>query len=196
MAATRPRSTRPRAVDGTFASGPEGVSSAHGERVVETSREREPAPPQAVASGCGCGVQREPPDRTEAGLRTLPIVWQRLVTEGMTCPRCAGTQTEVERAVSVLAEVLRPLAIAPTLETRAIDRSDFAAAPEESNRIFVAGRPLEEWIGASTSASECCSVCGANQCRTVDVDGSVFETVPAALIVKAGLIAAASFVDT
>ena len=98
----------------------------------------------------------------------------------MTCPRCAGTQTEVERAVSVLGDALRPLGIEPTLETRALDKSGFEAAPNESNRILIAGRPLEDWIGATASASECCSVCGDNQCRTVEVDGEAFETVPSA----------------
>jgi hypothetical protein len=52
-----------------------------------------------------------------------------------------------------------------------------------------------DWIGATASASECCSVCGANHCRTVEVGGSTFETVPASLIFKAGLAAAASLVD-
>jgi hypothetical protein len=117
------------------------------------------------------------------------------VSEGVTCPRCAGTQIEVERAVTILGEVLRPLGIEPSLETRALDQSDFEADPDESNRIFVADRPLEDWLGATASASECCSVCGVNQCRTVEVDGRAFETVPAPLIIKAGLLAAASFVD-
>lgn len=123
-------------------------------------------------------------------------MWQRLVSEGVTCPRCAGTQTEVERAVTILGEVLRPLGVEPRLETRALDQSDFEAAPAESNRILIAGRPLEDWIGATASTSECCSVCGTNQCRTVEVDGEAFETVPASLIIRAGLVAAASFVDT
>jgi hypothetical protein len=33
---------------------------------------------------------------------------------------------------------------------------------------------------------------GANQCRTVDVDGDRYETIPAMLIVKAGLVAAST----
>jgi len=32
-------------------------------------------------------------------MKELPIVWQRLVKEGSTCPRCHGTGGEVERAV-------------------------------------------------------------------------------------------------
>ena len=137
---------------------------------------------------CGCGPAC---DAGTPAARTLPIVWQRLVSDGETCPRCAGTSSEVERAVAQLAEVLRPLKIEPALETRQLDRAAFEAAPDESNRIFVAGRPLEAWIGATPGASECCSVCGTNQCRTVELGGTSFETVPASLIVKAGLAAAA-----
>jgi uncharacterized protein DUF2703 len=36
-------------------------------------------------------------------LKTLPIVWQRLVKEGSTCPRCGGTLREIERAMDQLA---------------------------------------------------------------------------------------------
>jgi hypothetical protein len=91
--------------------------------------------------------------------------------------------------------VLRPLRIEPTLETLELDTAAFEAGPAESNRIFVAGRPLEAWIGATPGASECCSVCGTNQCRTVELGGRSFETVPTSLIVKAGLIAAAELLD-
>ncbi len=92
----------------------------------------------------------------------------------------------------MLTEALRPLGIDPTLETRVLDRETFEATPSESNRIFIGGRPLEDWIGAAVGASECCSVCGDNQCRTLEVDGARFETTPAAVIVRAGLIAAAA----
>ena len=163
--------------------------------MVRTTGERATGPTAAAPSNCGCERPCEPGGRDDDGVRTLPIVWQRLVSDGVTCPRCAGTQIEVERAVTVLGDALRPLGIEPTLETLALDQSDFEAAPDESNRILVAGRPLEDWIGATASASECCSVCGANQCRTVEVDGRTFETVPASLIIKAGLLAAASLVD-
>jgi hypothetical protein len=158
---------------------------------VNTTRERA-GPTTAASSNCGCGPSCGPVGRDEESVRKLPIVWQRLVSEGVTCPRCAGTETEVEQAVAILGEALRPLGIESTLETRALDRSDFEAAPDESNRIFIAGRPLEDWIGATPGANECCSVCATNQCRTVEVGGTTFETVPASLIIKAGLAAAGS----
>ncbi|MEN7527583.1 DUF2703 domain-containing protein (plasmid) [Cupriavidus basilensis] len=123
-------------------------------------------------------------------MKTLPIVWQRLVSGGETCPRCAGTGDEVERAYRQLREQLMPLGIEPVLETREIDDATFKANPSESNRIWIAGKPMEEWVNASVGSSPCCSVCGDSECRTVDVGGTAYEVVPEDLLVKAGLIAA------
>ncbi len=142
---------------------------------------------------CGCGPSCGPPPATTAAV-TLPIVWQRLVSGGETCPRCGSTQAAVERAVATLTEVLRPLNIEPTLETIGLDQDTFARAPTESNRIWIAGRPLEEWVGAQVSESQCCSVCGDNSCRTLRIDGTTYEGVPESLIVKAGLAAASTLV--
>lgn len=125
-------------------------------------------------------------------LATLPIVWQRLISGGETCPRCGATQEAIQRAVQTLTEVLGPLHIAPTLETMTLDRDSFGEAPSESNRIWVAGQPLEDWVGAQVSASQCSSVCGDHSCRTLDVDGTTYEAVPETLIVKAGVAAAAA----
>ena len=145
--------------------------------------------PQTCGSSCGCSDD-------VARSRALAIVWQRLVTGDSTCPRCATTQQAVERAVAVLAEVLAPLGITPMLKSRSIDREAFERAPGESNRIWIAGRPLEDWLGATVGSSRCCSVCGDYDCRTVEVDGASFEAIPETLIVKAGLLAAASLLAT
>lgn len=147
--------------------------------------------PGTVESGCGCGPKCDTWE-TDRVIR-LKIVWQRLVSdEGETCPRCATTQAAVHQAVETLAEVLGPLGIEPILETRALDLPAFEAAPIESNRIWIAGQPLEAWIGADVGGTRCCTVCGDNDCRTLEVDGTTFEAVPARLIVKAGLAAASS----
>lgn len=123
-------------------------------------------------------------------MKTLPILWQRLVSGGETCSRCAGTGDEVERACQQLREQLGPLGIEPVLETREIDDAAFQANPSESNRVWIAGKPMEEWVNATVGSSPCCSVCGDNECRTVDVGGTRYEVVPVELLVKAGLIAA------
>ena len=132
----------------------------------------------------------------EPEVQTLPIVWQRLVSGGQTCDRCAATHTEVVRAVATLERVLEPLGIEPVLEIRGLDEAAFKEEPSESNRIFIGGRPLEDWLDADVGQSRCCSVCGDSKCRTVEVRGTTFETIPEPLIIKAALRAAADLFDT
>jgi len=123
---------------------------------------------------------------------TLTIRWQRLLDEeGETCPRCGGTQAEVEKAVRLLRRALDPRGIAVRSEERGLTWKDFERDPAASNRIWVAGKPLERWLGAGTGASPCCGACGDNDCRTVTVGGRSYETIPSRLIVSAGLKAAA-----
>lgn len=121
----------------------------------------------------------------------LPIIWQRLVTtaDGKTCPRCDATYQHVQSAVSKLRDMLKPMNIAPTLEVREIDEKSFRKNPSESNRIWIAGSPMEEWLGASIGSSRCCSVCGDTPCRTTELEGTIFEEIPEELILKAALMA-------
>ena len=129
-------------------------------------------------------------------MKSLPILWQRLVSgDGKTCDRCQATFEEMQRAVGKLTEALRPLGIEPTLELKKMDEESFKANPSESNRIWIAGRPMEEWLGASIASSPCCSVCGESECRTVEVEGTVFETIPESLFLKAALVAASQLLD-
>ncbi len=129
-------------------------------------------------------------------MKSLPIVWQRLVTsDGKTCDRCDTTYQEMQRAVRTLAKVLHPLDIQPTLETRQIDEKSFSANPSESNRVWIAGRPMEEWLAGRVGASRCCSVCGESQCRTVEVGGTVFGAIPEKLFLKAALVAASHVLE-
>jgi hypothetical protein len=123
-------------------------------------------------------------------MKTLPILWQRLVTpEGKTCVRCGGTQDAIVQAMPKLQEALRPLGMEPVLETREIDPANFKGKPSESNRIWIAGRSIEDWLNASVGKSTCCSACGAD-CRTLEIENETFETIPEQLILKAALLAA------
>ena len=125
-------------------------------------------------------------------MKPLPIVWRRLVKDGETCDRCGGTYAELQRALSKLQAALRPLGIEPRLETQEIDEAAFRVEPLESNRIWIGGRPLEDWLGATAGRTRCCAACGDADCRTVEVGGRVFETIPENLIVRAALLAAAA----
>lgn len=124
-------------------------------------------------------------------MKFLPIVWQRLVDEtGQTCERCGTTNKEIQKALELLKKALSPLAIEVTFEEREIDQTAFANEPSQSNRVWISGRPLEEWLGSQVGQSPCCDICGDTECRTIEVDTKVYESIPADLIIKAGLIAA------
>jgi anti-sigma factor RsiW len=129
-------------------------------------------------------------------MKNLSITWQRLVDEsGSTCPRCAGTEQEMQRAVERLRAALEPLGVQPVLETREIAPATFMQQPDQSNRIWIGGRPLEDWLGARTGSSRCCDACGDEECRTLEINGASHEVIPEALVVRAGLIAASQLLD-
>jgi anti-sigma factor RsiW len=129
-------------------------------------------------------------------MKNLSITWQRLVDEsGSTCPRCAGTEQEMQRAVERLRAALEPLGVQPVLETREIAPATFMQQPDQSNRIWIGGRPLEDWLGARTGSSRCCDACGDEECRTLEINGASHEVIPEALMVRAGLIAASQMLD-
>lgn len=129
-------------------------------------------------------------------MKSLPIVWQRLVTSGgTTCDRCNTTHQEIQRAVVKLREVLRPLGIEPALEVRELDEKAFKANPSESNRIWIAGRPVEAWLGAGVGSSRCCSACGDSECRTLELGASTFEAIPEELLLRAALLASSQLLE-
>jgi hypothetical protein len=129
-------------------------------------------------------------DGKDTPMQSLPIIWQRLVnSDGKTCDRCDATYQALRRAVTKLKPLLRTLGIQPTIRIKKIDERTFKARPSESNRIWIGGKPMEEWLGARVGNSQCCSVCGEAACRTLQVDGTTFEAIPTRVLVKAVLIA-------
>src|SRR5512139_445901 len=123
-------------------------------------------------------------------MKPMQILWKRLVKGGETCTRCGDTGRELEAAVAKLTAALRPLEIEPLLETQEIDDAAFKANTSESNRVWIAGKPIEEWLGADVGMSRCCSACGDSDCRTLEVGGRTYETIPEEQFIKAGLMAA------
>lgn len=124
-------------------------------------------------------------------MTTLKIRWQRLLDRaGGTCERCGITEVEIEKAVAALKESLSPFGIDVILEKDFLDFDAFIKDPSQSNRIWIDGRPLEEWLEASAGQSPCCRPCGDAECRTIEFEGKRHEAVPESLILKAGLLAA------
>jgi hypothetical protein len=123
-------------------------------------------------------------------MKTLKIQWQRLVIDDQTCQRCGATETEVDKAVQSLKQSLNPLGIEVALDKRTIEQAEFVKNPSKSNLILIGGQSLEDWLQARTGQSSCCGPCGDAECRTIEAQGKIYETIPAELIIKAGLIAA------
>lgn len=147
----------------------------------------------ALLAGCAASA-RGPIGGKE--MKVLQIRWQRLVDEkGRTCDRCGATETSIEEAVAKLTRSLRELGVNVVLEKSALDARTFAGDPLQSNRIWIGGKPIEDWLQASVGKSPCCSTCGDTDCRTVTVDGKTYEEIPAELIVRAGLLAEAQLLQ-
>ncbi|MFO8182887.1 MAG: DUF2703 domain-containing protein [Candidatus Aegiribacteria sp.] len=125
-------------------------------------------------------------------MKKLQIRWQRLVDEqGETCDRCGATEEAIEDAVRKLAGSLSQMDIEVVLKKETLSPPEFSRDPLESNRIWIEGVSLEEWLSATSGQSRCCSTCGDAECRTVTVDGETYEAIPAELIIRAGLLAGA-----
>ena len=130
-------------------------------------------------------------------MKMITVLWQRLVTDaGETCDRCGGTQAVVEQAVPILQQALRPLGVDVVLETRMMSLDAFKTAPAESNRIWINGRALEDWLGVGVGSSTCCDACEGEECRTLEVGAETFETIPERLVFRAVLLAAAAALES
>ncbi len=132
---------------------------------------------------------------SSAKKKQMTIRWERLVSDGKTCPRCGETENELEKAADILRKSLKPMGIEVLLEKDSLSKSEFEKNPLRSNRILFNGIPLEDYIGGKTGKSSCCDACGPVECRTLEVDKKQYETVPSEIIVKAGLIAAAQMLN-
>ncbi len=123
---------------------------------------------------------------------TLKIVWKRLVYHGVTCPRCEQTEEAIEKAVCALRELVAVSDIHIVLEKEEISLDAFQKAPSQSNQIWIHDRLLEDWLGGKEGQSTCCGVCGDLPCRTLVLDKTVYEAIPADRIIEAGLRAASA----
>jgi hypothetical protein len=104
-------------------------------------------------------------------------------------------EEELRKALSTLKQSLAPLGIGVILQKEEIPIAEFRKDPLQSNRIWINNRLLEEWIEGRVGQSPCCDVCGPHNCRTVKAEGQVFETIPAEIIIKSGLLAASQLVN-
>lgn len=172
-----------------------GVIMEKGEKQKIAARENNIKLAQEKGQCCGSSETANKELSGNRGVKLLNIKWQRLISEGETCPRCGSTEKEVDKAVSALSQSLAALGIEVRLEKTELSLHEFKKNPLQSNRIWINNRPLEDWIEGRIDQSPCCDVCGPSECRTLEVGGKVYEAIPAQLIIKAGLIAASELVN-
>jgi hypothetical protein len=123
-------------------------------------------------------------------VKQLPITWRLVSLTGGRAIAVARLSRK-SRAVATLQDVLRPLGIEPN------------PRDGRSNATFRADPPVQphgcgdRWRTGWTHRRQqpCCSVCGDAECRTVEVGGTTFETIPERLLIRASLIAAAQLLE-
>lgn len=142
---------------------------------------------------CGCNSNSNSNNIKNLNIN---IKWQRLVAKGETCPRCESTEQELNKAINKLQQALSPLEIKVTLEKEEINISEFKQDPLQSNRILINDQPIENLLKGKVGQSPCCEVCGPTDCRTMEIDGQIYETIPSELIIQAGLMAANEILNT
>ncbi|MCX6762986.1 MAG: DUF2703 domain-containing protein [Candidatus Moranbacteria bacterium] len=139
---------------------------------------------QCDCQSCNCDDE---PKKENGTKKSLVIFWQRLISNGDTCPRCGSTEDELDKAVLRLKEKLKPRGIEVILKKQELTLEEFKRNPLKSNKIMLNGQPLEDLLNAKTGHSKCCDVCGDEECRTMEAGEKSYETIPAELIVEAGI---------
>jgi hypothetical protein len=118
-------------------------------------------------------------------IKRLVIEWRHLVVNGGTCERCGVTGSEVKAAVDALTKELGARGIKVVFKETPLGPDQL----EESNKILLNGKPLEDLISGSVSetpCSSCSTLTGTSACcRAVEVDNQQYEEIPAWLIKKA-----------
>ncbi|MCL4078120.1 DUF2703 domain-containing protein [Coriobacteriia bacterium Es71-Z0120] len=119
--------------------------------------------------------------------REVVVEVKRLVIDGRTCVRCGDAWDAALRAVRELEGELAGAGIGVRLIERPLppDRID------ESNSVFIDGRPVEEWLADEVAVSvsdcpSCADLVGEPACcRTYEVAGEPVEALTADVIVRA-----------
>jgi hypothetical protein len=116
---------------------------------------------------------------------SLAIVWERYDGDGGICHGCRATQHELAEAISTIQHALGPFGVEPHLEVLSIAEAQYRANPEQSNRIWIAGKPVEQWLNGTPKYRA-----SRSPCRMVEIDGVTYAAIPHRLIVEAAILAA------
>jgi len=119
----------------------------------------------------------------------LEIEWRHLVQQGNTCERCDNTGVTLLRVLQDLSAELGRAGVVVTFRETPLGPEDLA----QSNLILFNGRSMEDCLGAQvteTHCQSCCELVGEQvSCRAVEINGTIYEAIPEALIREAAYAA-------
>jgi hypothetical protein len=124
--------------------------------------------------------------------KQLIIHWQHTVCESKDpCDRCLKAPEQVILACEKLRSALAELDIQVIIiEQTEVDKGDY---------ILLNQKPLEHYLNGKTVIRACASCLNTGNTQkeynTLELKGTVYEIIPAALIIKAGLLAASELLD-
>lgn len=118
--------------------------------------------------------------------RTVVVEWRHLDVQGQTCDRCRDTEAELLDAIVALSAEFAGSDVCIEYRETRLGPFDIAA----SNGIFVDGVPIERLLLGASVTLTCCDSCGellgtATDCRALELEGTLYEILPAGLIRKA-----------
>jgi len=119
-------------------------------------------------------------------MKTIEILWKHLDVNGKTCDRCHRTGDEIRQFVDRLHEECLGKDVRIALREVKLTENEI----EESNRIFINGIPIEDFLpDAGVSQNDCLSCTdllgSSTRCRTIIHSGREYETIPQELIREA-----------
>lgn len=116
-------------------------------------------------------------------MKTHTVEWKHLDWNGRTCDRCHDTGANLRAVVRKLNTSLRSRRVRFRLKETLLKPDQLA----ESNSIIIDGQPLETMLPAMRVTSTECGSCGellgqATDCRALNKDGRIHETIPEEVI--------------
>ena len=117
--------------------------------------------------------------------KRLEIEWKHFAVGDKTCERCGKTGETLKSVVEDLRREFLPVGVKINLTETLLDKTRMG----ESNEILMNGRLIEDLLAAGVASTDCPS-CGtlageSTCCRAIDIDDTLYEDIPAALIRKA-----------
>ncbi len=117
--------------------------------------------------------------------KRLEIEWLHFAVGDSTCDRCVRTGTSLLKAVDTLRRELTVHGVKINLTETILDKTRIA----ESNEVRMNGTRIEDLLTATMTPTDCpsCSHLAGEStcCRAIEVDETLYEDIPEALILKA-----------